>query len=85
MSPKDLFDKLSARPFRPFRVYISDGGNYEVLNQHYAFVAKRDLIIGLSPDDSGFPTSMFYIDPQHVTRLELLDDVDHTDPPRQAG
>ena len=72
MAPQDLFKKLNAKPFMPFRVFLSDGKTYDVGLGTYAMMAPTELIIGIELDESGFPLKAAYISPNHVVRVEPL-------------
>jgi hypothetical protein len=74
MAPQDIFKKIKAKPFHPFRVHISDGSSYDVLDSVYAFMTSpTELAIGVDPDgESGLPQRSVYIAPNHVTRIEPI-------------
>ena len=73
MAPQDIFKKINAKPFKPFRVFLSDGKTYDVGPGTYAIMAPTELIIGIDLDDFGFPLKAAYISPNHVVRVEPLD------------
>ena len=73
MAPQDIFKKINAKPFTPFRVFLSDGQTYDVTDRAYAYMTVTEFIIGLNPDESGFPTKSAYISPNHVVRVEPLE------------
>jgi hypothetical protein len=73
MRPDAIRELLQRRPFRPFRVYVSDGATYDVAHPEAARVHAMMLIIEVHP--AGFTTvrgqRMAYISLIHVTRVEV--------------
>src|SRR6266702_2473460 len=70
----DMRALLNARPFLPFRLYLSDGGTVDVRSQEVVMPGRRFALIGLlDPDatDTAFDRYMtvWYL---HVTRHEML-------------
>ena len=45
---------LHAKPFKPFRIWTSDGTQYDILNHEAAFVTKNTVEVGLNLDPDGF-------------------------------
>jgi hypothetical protein len=65
---------LSAKPFVPFRLWLSDGGHVDVVTREVVIVGKQFAVIGiLDPDTTGIAvdryTTVWYL---HVTRHEML-------------
>jgi len=70
----DMKALLTAQPFAPFRIHMSDGGSIEVRHPELVMTGRRYAVIGLpSPDapDSAFDrhTVAWYM---HVTCTEML-------------
>lgn len=72
MAPNDIREKLNRQPFQPIRVYLSDGGTYDIAEPSMAGLSQMELFVGIEPDDSGVPKRSVYIDSRHVTRIEPL-------------
>jgi hypothetical protein len=49
-----LRDHMNENPFRPFRVNLSDGRSFEVLNHDMAFVKRNSIEIGINLDSRSF-------------------------------
>jgi hypothetical protein len=70
----DLQRLLTARPFVPFRLYLSDGGWVDIRHQEFVTAGRRYAVVGL-PDpaapEAPFDRHMvvWYL---HVARAELL-------------
>lgn len=73
MAPNDIRAKLDRQPFQPMRIHVSDGSAYEVHHSSHAWVTRVELIIGIDPDESGLVRRSIYVDPRHVSRIEILD------------
>jgi hypothetical protein len=73
MTPETVQKHLLQQPFRPFRVFLSDGAVYEVRQPEMVFIAQREIIIGLPKPGEKFPRHTVYCDLLHVTRIEPID------------
>jgi hypothetical protein len=52
MRPEDIPELLRRRPFRPFRLRLTDGRTYDVMHPEMAMVGRSWVEIGLArPDD----------------------------------
>ncbi len=74
MSHEDLRDRLRERPFRPFRLVLTEGTVYEVRHPELFMLGKRSVVIGLP----GHPAETVYerttmVDLFHIVRLEPLE------------
>jgi hypothetical protein len=72
MRPTEIRAVLKKQPFRPMRVFLSDGAYYDIRHPEMVLVGQRDLVIGLDPSSEELPERMAYCDPMHVTRIEPL-------------
>jgi hypothetical protein len=75
MHPAQVRDHLKVQPFRPIRVYISDGSSYEVRHPEMAFVTATQVMIALELSTDNLPDKVVCCDPVHITRIEPLDGV----------
>ena len=73
MRPDEIRAHLRKEPFRPIRIYISDGSSYEVRHPEMANVSRTEVVIAMDPGEDGMPESFAYCDPLHITRIEPLD------------
>lgn len=75
MAPQDILRQLKQVPFKPFRLFISDGSTFDVLDPSIAYVDLTQVVVGINFDDeTGLPLKSAYLAPNHVTRLEPLDE-----------
>ncbi len=80
MRRTDLIEALQAGPFRPFRIYVSDGGTFDVRHPEMLLVGSHSAVIGIAPRrgngdaGEGYPQMERFttIDLVHITRLEQL-------------
>ena len=72
ITAKQLRELLQARPFKPFRICMSDGAHYDVNNHDMAFVGRNTVEIGLNLDPDGFAEYFARCSILHITRLEDL-------------
>ena len=73
MSPERILEHLRRRPFRPIRIFLSDGSSYEVRHPELALVTRREVVIGLESAEAEVPERSVFCDPLHITRIELID------------
>ena len=69
---KQLKDFMDAKPFRPFKVLLSDGRSYEVPNHDAAFVTQNKIEIGLDLNKNGIARRSVYCAILHIASLEEL-------------
>ena len=73
MAPQEIRKALLEKPFMPFRLHISDGSVYSVLDPSDATVDLLTVHVGVDPDDeSGLFRKTIRISPNHVTRIEPM-------------
>jgi hypothetical protein len=65
-----LRQRMQANPFRPFRVFLSDGSHHDVLNHDSAFVEATAFDIGLNPNAEGFAQDIARRAILHIVKLE---------------
>jgi hypothetical protein len=73
MRPKDIRAHLRKHPFRPIRIYLSDGAEYEVRHPEMMLVTQTEVVIGLDPGEHDLPENAVYCDPVHITRIRPID------------
>jgi hypothetical protein len=67
-----LKELMSAQPFRPFRVWLSDGKSYKVPNHDAAFVTQNFLEVGLDLNRDGIARRSVNCAILHITQVEFL-------------
>lgn len=70
ITAKQIRELLQARPFKPFRICLSDGTHYDITNHDMAFVGKNTVEIGLNLDPDGFAEYFARCSILHITKLE---------------
>ena len=75
MRAEDILELVRARPFRPFRIRMSDGQQFEVRHPELAMVGRSRVIVGI-PAKRG-PEGMIERSVNcallHITTTELID------------
>jgi hypothetical protein len=74
MRPEAIRDLLRREPFAPFRIYVSDGGVFEIRHPEMAMLTQRELLVAL-PQDNGagrIPSDYQILALLHITRLEPI-------------
>ncbi len=72
MTPEAIQKHLLRQPFRPFRVFLSDGAECEVRQPEMVLVMRREVVIALPKPGEQFSRHAVYCDPLHITRIELI-------------
>ena len=75
MRAEEIRKHVRVQPFRPIRVYVSDGASYDVRHPEMMYVSRTEVIIGLDAENGDIPERSVYCDPVHITRIEPLDGV----------
>ena len=66
MAPVELFRKIAAKPFEPFRIVLSDGSGHEVKHPDGVMVGTRTSVLSSEGDQE------IRIDNLHVTKIEPI-------------
>jgi hypothetical protein len=74
ITAKQIRDLMQAKPFRPFRIHLSDGNHNDITNHDMAFVGRNTVEIGLNLDPDGFAEYFTRCSILHITELEDLTD-----------
>ena len=71
MPPEDVQKKLQARPFKRFRMHLSDGTMYDVIHAELVLLGRRSLVLGLAsrPEETVYERTVD-IDLLHIVRME---------------
>lgn len=72
MRPAEIGKHQRAEPFRPFRLQVSDGHHYDVVEPHFLLVSYVMITVGIGRPKDGVPPSSVYIQPLHITSIEFL-------------
>jgi hypothetical protein len=72
VTAKQLRELLQAKPFKPFRLCLSDGSHYDITNHDMALVGKNTLEVGLNLDPDRFAEYFARCSILHITKLEDL-------------
>jgi hypothetical protein len=79
MRRDELLEALQARPFRPIRLYVSDGGTFDIRHPEMLMVGRGDAIVDLEgnggrPARQGYPDigGHTVLDLLHITRYEQI-------------
>jgi hypothetical protein len=72
ITAKQIRELMQAKPFKPFRIYMSDGTHHDINNHDMAFVGRNTVEIGLNLDPDGFAEYFTRCSILHITKLEDL-------------
>ena len=72
ITAKQIRELLEAKPFKPFRICMSDGAAYDIVNHDMAWVTKSTVEVGINLDADGFAEYAARCCILHITRLEDL-------------
>jgi len=74
MRPEDILQFLRARPFEPFRIYMSDGSTFDIKHPELALVERSTVLVGVpgpkGPDGPLERTVFCAL--MHITRAEKV-------------
>ncbi len=72
MTVQTFRELLSQKPFRPFRLVMSNGQTYEVRHPEMAMLTRTDILVGIDIADDGVPAEFKICSLLHVTSIEPL-------------
>jgi hypothetical protein len=73
MRPDDNLRRLRRHPFQPIRLFLSDGGTYDIRHPELALVSRSEVVVAVEPLRDNVPERLAYTDPIHIVRIEPLD------------
>ena len=81
MRRDELIEAVRPGVFRPFRLYLSDGGTFEIRHPEMLMVTRHSAIIGIVEKQENGNSAGEYpdiertarVDLMHVTRIEELE------------
>jgi hypothetical protein len=63
---------LTQRPFKPFRLVMSSGEQYDVRHPEMAMLTRTDLLVGVNETKDGVPAEFRICSLLHVATVEPL-------------
>ena len=74
MRPEEFKELLTARPFVPLRIHLTDGKTYDILHPEFVLVLRQRVDIGI-PDDpvTGILERVEHCSLLHIVRVEPLE------------
>ncbi|MCK5941268.1 MAG: hypothetical protein KAI24_04790 [Planctomycetes bacterium] len=63
---------VERRPFRPFRLHISDGNVHVVTDPDLVFVTRHTIMLGVRSSGEVIPDHAHHFDPIHITCVESM-------------
>jgi hypothetical protein len=80
MRREELVDAIHSSPFRPFRVYVSDGRTFDIRHPEMMMLMRHSAVIGIQEKagteepGQGYPVidGSTWVDLLHVTGIEQL-------------
>ena len=70
ITAKQIRELLEAKPFKPFRICMSDGTQRDITHHDMAWVTKSTVEVGINLDADGFAEYVTRCSIQHITKLE---------------
>jgi hypothetical protein len=68
----ELRDRMQENPFRPFRIYSSNGQTYDITNHDMMFIKRNGVEIALDLDANSFAERFAKVALLHITTIEDL-------------
>jgi len=76
MIASDIRTKIRQQPFKPFRLYVSDGSLYEIRHRDLILVTTLMVVVGLHANENEtIPDRTVDIDLAHVVKMEYIEPV----------
>ncbi|MEK6643907.1 MAG: hypothetical protein AABZ08_08360 [Planctomycetota bacterium] len=72
MRANEILKHTKKEPFRPFRVFVSEGATYDIRHPEMILVTQTEIAVAINRNGGEVPFEMAYCDPIHVTRIEYI-------------
>jgi len=72
ITARHIRELLDAKPFKPFRICMSDGTHRDITHHDMAWVTKSTVEVGLNLDADGFAEYVGRCSILHISRLDDL-------------
>ena len=72
ITAKQVRELITADPFKPFRLRLSDGSHHDVTNRDMAIVERNTIDIGVDLDPDGIAEGLVRCSILHIVKLEDL-------------
>jgi hypothetical protein len=69
MRYEDIKELLDEHPYKPFRVFMTEGKTFDILHRQFAFLMKSRLLVGI-PSET--PDHAHQCALPHIVRIEEL-------------
>jgi hypothetical protein len=70
MTPDGIRKLLRQQPFKPFRLVMSSGREYEIRHPEMAMLLQNDILVGVDITDNGMPAEFDICPLLHVASIE---------------
>lgn len=73
ITARPIREYLQAKPFKPFRLFLSDGSSHEVPHPEFAWVFGSTVFVGVAGKSTKTPEDYVkQVAILHITRIERL-------------
>ncbi len=72
MRRDDLLEALRPGGFRPFRLFVSDGGIFEIRHPEMLMVTRHSVIVGIVEKQENGESGQSYPDIERTARIDLV-------------
>ncbi len=72
MRYEDMREMLDERPFKPFRIFMSDGKTFDIRHPELVFLLRSRLMVGIPTDDPNVPDHAQHCALLHIVRIQEL-------------
>lgn len=74
ITARQIRELLDAKPFKPFRICMTDGSYRDITHHDMAWVTRSTVEVGLNLDAEGFAEYVTRCSILHISRLDDLPD-----------
>ena len=72
MRAEEIRGHLKELPFRPIRLFVSDGSTYDIPHPDFMIVSRAEVVVAIHLGNGDIPERFAYFDPVHITRIEPI-------------
>lgn len=72
MRADEIRKHVRKSPFRPFRIFLSNGTSYDVRHPELIYVSRTEVVVAIELGDDDVAERSAYCDPVHINNIEPI-------------
>jgi hypothetical protein len=72
MRPEEFKNLLEARPFVPFRIYVTGGSTYDIMNEDFVLPGRSMITLAAVVGPDRIVDQVVHVPLIHINKIEML-------------